>query len=39
LLVEELMIEKVVKIDSNKTVFDAYKEYCKKKIGSLILPD
>jgi CBS domain-containing protein len=39
MLVCEIMNKKIVCIDSNQTILDAYKIYCKNKVGSLIVID
>lgn len=39
MLVEDVMTTNIVKIDSNKTVFDACKDYSKNKVGSLLVTD
>ena len=37
MLVEEIMSRNVVKIDCNKTIIDACEEFCKNKVGSLVV--
>jgi len=39
MLVQEIMTKNVVKIDCNKSVNDACKEYSDKKVGSLVVMD
>ena len=39
MLVEEVMTKNVVKIDCNKTVYEACNEYSKNKVGSLVVMD
>lgn len=39
MLVQEVMTKNIVKIDCNKSVFDACKEYSDKKVGSLVVMD
>ena len=39
MLVEEIMTTNILKIDNNKTVFDACKEYSRNKVGSLLVTD
>ena len=37
MLVQEVMTKNIIKIDSEKTVYDACKEYSKNKVGSLVV--
>ena len=39
MLVEEIMTKKVVTIESNDAVFDAFLKYKDKKVGSLVVTD
>jgi len=39
MLVEEVMTTNIIRIDSNKTVFDACKDYSRNKVGSLLVTD
>jgi len=39
MLVEEVMTKNIVKIDCNKSIFDACKEFSKNKVGSLVVLD
>ena len=39
MLVEEIMTPNVVKIDCNKTVYEACKVYAKNRVGSLVVMD
>ena len=39
MLVQEIMTKDVVKIDSNKTVYDACELYSKHRVGSLVVMD
>ena len=39
MLVEEVMTKKVVSIESNKSIYEACKKYCKHKVGSLVVMD
>ena len=39
MLVQELMTKNVIKINSNESVLEACKVYCKHKVGSLVVMD
>ena len=39
MLVKDVMTKKIITIDSNQTILDAYKKYRDNKVGSLIVTD